>query len=93
MQGAHRGSTIRAWPTMRTLRRAGPKFNLHEDEMKLIGQNLPMFAPQWEDILEKPRPIAVNAFYRLTRMQDSAMITALRAFANAYFAQFGTSGE
>ena len=64
-----------------------------EDEMALIRQHAPPFWPHWQKVLDADRPLAVYGHYRPSRMRDSAVSTVLGAFANAYFAQFGTSGE
>lgn len=63
------------------------------DEMKQIHQHVPPLWPHWQRVLDAPRPIAVHGHYRLSRMQDPGVATVLNTFANAYFTQFGTSGE
>ena len=64
-----------------------------EDEMRLIHQHAPPLRPHWQRILDAPRPLAVFGYYQLSRLKDPALATVLGAFANSYFAQFGTSGE
>jgi len=63
------------------------------DEMKVIYQHCPALRPHWETIMSATRPLAVFEHHKLSRMKDPALATVLAAFADAYFAQFGTSGE
>lgn len=64
-----------------------------QEEMQLVRQNTPMFWHRWEQITELSKPLAVFGYGRPERAEDAAVTTVLGAFANAYFAQFGTSGE
>lgn len=62
------------------------------DEIESIKRHSPMFHPHWQVISEALRPIAVSGYTTPSRMTDSAVVTTLGSFANAYFTQFGESG-
>lgn len=59
------------------------------EEREVIRVHLPMLEPHWNAVVAAERPLAVNGFFKVNRLQDSAVITVLSCFANAYLTHFG----
>lgn len=62
------------------------------DEIETVKRHTPMFHAYSQVISEASPPLAVSGYTTPSRMTDSAVVTTLNAFANAYFTQFGESG-
>src|SRR5690606_7939389 len=62
------------------------------DDIETVKRHTPMLHAHWRVISEASRPLAVSGYTTPSRMRDSAVVTTLGSFANAYFTQFGESG-
>lgn len=62
-----------------------------KDELAAIAAQYPLRPDIWSQALSSPKPLVTAAAFTVGRIREPATVTVINAFANSFFAQFGTN--